>query len=275
MSIETINIRIPQIFEAVDPICSYCIINYIMRLSISFQLIWFVSMSCLSTHGQGTPQHFVRQRSSKQENVGFRGRDRTNSNDLGVEEGYRHLQQATTVRFVLFNSRTDEYITDLINGTVVNLSALGLSSSQNLNIEAVLAGNLATIGYVQIAFNTNYIRNDSNSPYTLCKSRETCGTIMTIGTHTISARPYSPTGQSLAYYATSFQLVSGFVPPPTSPIVNPTRSPTSRPTSPNTRSPTQKPSTRVLTGSPVQYSPTITPGGIPSCSVPKVCACIL
>jgi hypothetical protein len=122
---------------------------------------------------------------------------------------------ATTVRFELFNAITDLKISDLRNGTIVNIRTLNISSPQALAIVAILTGN-STVRSVKFSLDKIwYNRIEGGAPYTLCGNSglnySQCLSL-TLGNHIVEAIPYSErnaTGQILgSNYAVKFQIIN-------------------------------------------------------------------
>ena len=108
-----------------------------------------------------------------------------------------------TIRFELLNSKTDEKISDLFDGDVVDLVALGLDRPR-LNIEAVVPPNSTDIASIKFDLDDKAaFRIQNTSPFYLCGetrlgSPRLCREL-DIGHHTVTATPYSePDGEGQA-----------------------------------------------------------------------------
>jgi hypothetical protein len=215
-----------------------------------FVSTWLVLLLSLTRPTQGQNVQSVDQISlaTSSEEKGLRG----NRRRTGIFGG-----SSTYVKYVLYNALTKQKITDLVSGSIVDLYSLGLSSTKNLNIEAVVSSS-SYISYVRLSINSNYVQNDYSRPYNLCGSSG-CYSVIRIGNNYVSAIPYGWSGYSLTYHnILNFEIIAGRAPTP-SPISLPTKAPITPPNRVATRQPSNKPITQKPTNKPITRTPTNKP----------------
>ena len=100
-----------------------------------------------------------------------------------------------TIRFELINSKTDERISTLFDGAIIDLAALGLDRPR-LNVEAVMPPTWTDIGSIKFDLDdTAGFRIENTAPYYLCGvnrlgSPKLCRDLK-VGQHTVTATPFT------------------------------------------------------------------------------------
>ena len=190
-----------------------------------------------------------------------------------------HHQQRTfpqslqIAKLQLINADTNNAITDLVDGAVIELSALGMTDPF-FNIEAVVSEGNNRVGSVRFALdgNNNY-RTENVVPYAFCGDAGgnfyNCR-VLALGTHTVTATPFAGRGGSGAAgspFSVTFTIVSGNTPalttappvPPAPPLITTTLVSivdTETPTSAPVVVPTSPTPTIGITGFKLIYAPT-------------------
>ena len=170
---------------------------------------------------------------------------------------------------ILINADTSTPITNLTNGTIINIAT---SVTSNFNIQAATMNN--DIQSIRFALNNvRSFRVESSAPFALCGNNQdmyfTCPNL-TIGTHTVTATPYSgirASGVVGMKVQVQFQIINA------PPVPEATKSPTKAPILVVTNSPTMAPMTQIPTKAPkavTTKSPTNAPTTIMNCTIPKV-----
>ena len=112
----------------------------------------------------------------------------------------RHLQSVGEVKnFRLINADTNVPIVNLKNGMIINIATL---SSEHLNVQATTTtATNGTVVMIRFGYNGNSnFRNESLRPFSFCGDGLPIGNYyvcneLGVGNHTISANPYSISGE--------------------------------------------------------------------------------
>jgi hypothetical protein len=121
----------------------------------------------------------------------------SDANDHSIGSGQRHLRSIGKVKnFRLINADTNLPIITLTNDMVIDIATLG---TENLNIRATTTNG--TIVAIRFGYNGNSkFRTDALRPYALCGDGLPVGNYyvckeLVAGSHSISATPYSVSGE--------------------------------------------------------------------------------
>lgn len=116
------------------------------------------------------------------------------ASEKNLQRGLAVVDEA--LKFELINSRTDQKISDLRDGDIIDLSALGLDRPR-FNVEAVVSPNSTdVVGSIKFDLDDMVgYRTENTAPYFLCGmtlsgSPKFCRDLK-VGQHTVTATPYS------------------------------------------------------------------------------------
>lgn len=159
----------------------------------------------------------------------------SDAEDHSAGSSQRHLQSIGEVQsFRLINADTNLPIVTLTNGMIINIATL---STKNFNVQVTTTNG--TIVAIRFGYNANSkFRTESLRPFALCGDGLPVGNYyvckeLIVGNHTISATPYSITGEAGVNAKISFTISNVTAQNDSDPSggiegeVNPTESPSS------------------------------------------------
>jgi hypothetical protein len=216
------------------------------------------------------------------DNVYHQVRNIGNFQDVGVTgsfRGNRELQTTTVGQIadlLLINADTDRSIRRIIDGMVINLTAMGTT---NFNIQATVTTTTGAVGSVRFGYNTTTEHmTQSTPPYSFCGNTgmdyRSCPVLSKIGVHTITATTYSgkrATGTIGLEKKVSFRFAGTNANPTTPalpPVLRPTTAITKAPTNAPVPVPALPPVLRPTTA--ITNAPTKAPVPVKSCNIPRV-----
>jgi hypothetical protein len=182
----------------------------------------------------------------------------------------RSLAEGTITTFELYNADGDKFLFNLVDGSVIDLQALGITNYNALHVVATTSGEVGSVRFA-LDGDTNY-RIENVPPYALCGDISgdflPCGIYkdgLAVGDHTITATIYSRgSGSGTAGNSASItvSVVASSGPKTDAPAE--ASSTTNAPTKSPSPAPTKAPSTSPATSKAPSAAPTEAPSASPA-----------